>query len=107
MSDEPVTDVGQSGRRRRLGDLDTATAGALEALRGVGTAGAVAVVLYQMLTAQLGDLREDVAATRRDLTSEVSSLRGEVSGLRVQVAIVQARVDAAHPSGLPAARPTP
>lgn len=93
MADEPVTtpDGAAPARTRRgtVGSLDTSTAAILEVTRGLGTAGAVAAVLYQMITGQIDRLGDDVDAVRAD----VSAMRAEVAGLRIDVTRLQVEAD--------------
>lgn len=70
-----------------VGALPVGAAGMLEILRGLGTTGVVAGVLYYGLTLQIEAARDEVAG----LVETIDRLENEVGALRVQVAVLQAR----------------
>lgn len=78
-----------------VGALPVGAAGMLEILRGLGTTGVVAGVLYYGLTMQIDAARDEVAG----LVETIDRLEDEVGALRVQVAILQTR------AGLPVTIP--
>lgn len=89
VSDAPTDPQGRTPRKGGVGDLSLGAAGALEAARGLGTAGAVALVLYQALSGQLDDVRDEL----RGVTGEVATMRAEIGTMRVEIARLEERME--------------
>lgn len=92
-ADPEATDPAARAPRRRISDLDLPTAGALEVGRGVLTSGSAVLVLWQLISGQLGDMRDDIRAVGAD----VAQVRGALTSLQMDVARLQARQDMAAP----------
>ena len=73
--------------RGTVGALDLGSAGVLETARGLGTAGAVAAVLYQLLTGQMermGDDIDEMGGRIERIQADVTALRTDVTRLQVE-----------------------
>jgi hypothetical protein len=85
-------------RARTLGGVDMLTAAGAETLRGLLTSGGAAVVLYQLLTTQIAELRNDVNSVEAGMAivaKDVAALKDDMATLRVDVVRLQVRQDAA------------
>lgn len=95
MSD--TTPPPQPGLPARLGDMSTTQAGVLEVARGLGSAGAAAVLLYYALTGEIDALARQVDQGQDALESRIARLELSVDRLSVEVQAV--KIDAARRDG--------
>jgi len=93
------TDPAAARPRRTVGNMDLQSAGLMELGRGVATSGGAALLLYQLLTGQMGVLARQIEDVGQEVdrlaervervSADVTSLRGDVIRLQAQTAIAQ------------------
>lgn len=87
----------------RLGDMSSTQAGLLEVVRGLGSAGAAAVMLYWALTGEIDALARQVDQGQAAL--EVRIARVELSVDRLGDEVQAIKIDAARREGAASAAP--